>query len=601
MAVRTIATDIKLTGEREFNDQMKAVNSNLKNLKTDMMAVSAEFEGNADSVEALTAKQNILQETFDQQREKVRALASQYEKAKAELGENNRITDKYRQELNQATVALAKHHAALEKNNAALEEAKSASEPYVSVFRKIKKAVTDTANSQKDLKRQFAEAAQETPVLAEAYDIATAAVKAFDKAASGAGKVAKGIGTAAGGVAKGVGAITAAAAAGVAAIGAGGVLALGTMASMAKEAAEAAKAASEAGETLTDTQQKWLAYSDSLGALDTAVAGAKSALGGILLPALQDLSTEGAAFLNDFTKDMEAAAGDTEKQGKILSDYIVKGAKLIKEKLPEYVKLGKELLSGLGEGLSEFGPEILDIGLEIVMDMLDLIIDNAPLLAEAGTTLVMKLVEGLIARGPDVITSAVGMVTQIVSGLAQAAPDLIPAAGQLIVTLITALVQASPQLLLAGLELIYGIISGLIDGLGYIIESADEIIAALVTEFANNSERFKKIGNDIIQKIKQGLSDAWDNFKRWFLDLWNGLFGNLSVKIPVEGSKTSVPKGNLDTSFDVQDTFSRSRSSATYTTGNGKTVNLYFYAKTITEAEIHMIVDIVNRELGDAM
>ena len=73
------------------------------------------------------------------------------------------------------------------------------------------------------------------------------------------------------------------------------------------------------------------------------------------------------------------------------------------------------------------------------------------------------------------------------------------------------------------------------------------------------------------------------------------------MKIPVEGSKTSVPKGNLDTSFDAPNTFSRSRSGAAYTTGNGKTVNLYFTAKTITEAEIHMIVDIVNRELGDDM
>lgn len=577
MAVRTIGTDIKLTGEKEFNDGMKAINSNLKTLRTDMAATSAEFDGNANSVSALTAKQKILKESVEQQKVKIDALKSRLALVNKEYGENSAQADRLRQQINQATVAMSKEEKALDDTSKALRMKfnvlRNAASGYISFVDKLAEA--------KDGLDEFSEKSKKASELlklvgAPATAIPTAAVKS-------------------------TAALVKLSAAAVAAGAAVGVAAVTAMAGFAKEAAEAAKAASEAGETLTDTQQKWLAYSDSLGALDAAVAGAKSALGGILLPALQDLSTEGAAFLNDFTKDMEAAAGDTEKQGKILSDYIVKGAKLIKEKLPEYVKLGKELLSGLGEGLSESGPEILDIGLEIVMDMLELIIDNAPLLAEAGTTLIMKLIEGLIDKGPDVLTSAVGMVTQIVSGLAQAAPDLIPAAGQLIVTLITALVQASPQLLLAGLELIYGIISGLIDGLGYIIESADEIIAALVTEFANNAERFKKIGNDIIQKIKQGLSDAWDNFKRWFLDLWNGLFGNLSVKIPVEGSKTSVPKGNLDTSFDVQDTFSRSRSGATYTTGNGKTVNLYFYAKTITEAEIHMIVDIVNRELGDAM
>ena len=83
------------------------------------------------------------------------------------------------------------------------------------------------------------------------------------------------------------------------------------------------------------------------------------------MPQLQELSTEGAAFLNDFARDMEAAAGDAKAQGKILSDYIVRGAKLIKEKLPEYVKLGKELFSGLGDGLSEAGPALLDMGLDI--------------------------------------------------------------------------------------------------------------------------------------------------------------------------------------------------------------------------------------------
>lgn len=599
MAVRTIGTDIKLTGEKEFNDGMKAINSNLKNLRTDMAATSAEFDGNANSVEALTAKQKTLQESVDQSRVKVDALRQMYEKQVAAYGENSYGADKYRQKLNAARIELAKLTSDLEKNAEALDEAQNQSGPYVSILQRFKGAVSNAADSQKDLRRQLVEVGQELPVVAELMDVAKVAAKGLDLAATGAGKAAKGVATAAGGLAKGVGAVSAAAAAGAAAVMAGGVAVLGTMASYAKEAAEAAKAAKESGETLTASQEQWLAFSDQLGSLDAAVAGAKSALGSVLLPALSELSTEGAAFLNDFSRDMEAAAGDTEAQGKIMADYIVRGAKLIKEKLPEYVKLGKELFSGLGEGLSQEGPELLDMGLDLAMDLLDEIINFAPQLAEAGVQLVQKLLEGLIERGPDVMASAVGMVSQIVSGLAQAAPDLIPMAGQLVVTLITALIQNAPQLLLAGLELIYGIIAGLIDGLGYIIESADEIISALVTEFANNAERFKKIGNDIIQKIKQGLSDAWSNFKQWFLDLWNGLFGNLSVKIPVEGSKQSAPKGNLDTSFDVPDYNRPRHPGRQYTTKSGKTVNLYFYAKSITDADVQMIVDTVNRELGD--
>ena len=72
MAVRTISTELELTGEKTFNDQMKAVNSNLKTLKSDMAAVSAEFKGNENSVAALTAKNKVLQEQYAQQKEKVR-------------------------------------------------------------------------------------------------------------------------------------------------------------------------------------------------------------------------------------------------------------------------------------------------------------------------------------------------------------------------------------------------------------------------------------------------------------------------------------------------------------------------------------------------
>lgn len=106
MAVRTIETDIKLTGEKEFNDQMKAVNSNLKVLKSDMAATSAEFEGNANSVEALTAKQKILQDSVDQQKVKVEVLRSKYKQVSDAYGENSAQADKWKQQLNNATVTL---------------------------------------------------------------------------------------------------------------------------------------------------------------------------------------------------------------------------------------------------------------------------------------------------------------------------------------------------------------------------------------------------------------------------------------------------------------------------------------------------------------
>ena len=54
-------------------------------------------------------------------------------------------------------------------------------------------------------------------------------------------------------------------------------------------------------------------------------------------------------------------------------------------------------------------------------------------------------------------------------------------------------------------------------------------------------------------------------------------------------------------SFDVPEFNFAPRKPGTraYATAGGKVVNLYFYAKTITESEINMVVDIVNRKLGE--
>lgn len=563
MADKTIGTKLELKGEKEFNQQMKAINNGLKTTRSDMAALSAEFDENADSIQSLTAKQKLLQSSVDQQAAKVETLRAQYEAAAATLGDNAARTQKYKQELNAATVALQKETNALEANAAAMKEKRLAS------------------------------------------------LKAV---AAGAKTIFSGIGAAAGGVAKGVGAITAASAVGVAAIGAGGMLALSTMSNMAREAAESAKAAKEAGETLTSTQEQWLAYADQLDTLDASVANAKGALAGVLMPMLGDLSSKGAAFLNDFTADMTAAAGDTGKQTQVLSDYIVKGATLIKEQLPEYIETGKELFSGLAEGLGESGPELLEMGLDLVMELLDGIISHAPELATAGMSLVQSLLDGLLKRGPDVFSGAVDMVVQIVSGLAQAAPQMIPAAAHLIGQLLTALIEASPQLLDAGLELVLGIISGFAAGLGELTGSVEDLVLAILEVFGGAD--FAQAGKDVIDGIKSGISAAWDGLVSWFNNLWDSLFKNRTATatitgdlekdgslargmdyVPFDGYIAELHRGEAVLTAAEADRYRRGQMIGSHAVQN--VYNLTINAKSLTQADLDMLVAYMNGKLGD--
>ena len=581
MAERTIETNLKLTGEKEFNQQMKALNNGLKTTKSDMSALSAEFDDNANSAKALTAKNKLLEKSVSQHKEKVEVLRKQYEASVATLGENAATTQKYKQQLNQATIALKKETDALEDN-------------------------------QKALRKRY---------LAGLEMLGAGSKKALAGLGNLAGATAKGTLKVAGTAAKGIGAISAASVAGVASLGVAAVAILGKMASFAKEAADAAKAAKEAGEPLTDDQKKWLAFSEQLDAVEASVQTAKTALGNVLLPALSELAGKGSKFLERFAQDMEMAGDDTRTQGRVIAKYITQLVKDIIAELPEFVELGKELIGGIGDGLSRSGPELFDQIFAMTMDILNFVLDYAPEFAMAAIALVEKMVQALTEDGgPELIQSAVDMVSAIILGLAKAAPDLIPAAVSLVGQLLIALVAAAPDLILAGLELVYGVIQGIFNSFDDIKNAVEQLIEKAKEAFGDKGDEFKEIGSKILTLLKEGITEGWQAFTKWFNNLWDSLFGNRSVSVDVNGDGSTPPppedgsafgglnyvpfddymarlhKGEMVLTRAEADAYRQGR-------GNGgqKTVNLYFTATTITEADVNMVVDIVNRKLGEAM
>lgn len=56
MAVRTISTKLAVEGEGQYKQSIAACNAELKTLKSSLALVESEFKGNANSMEALTAK-----------------------------------------------------------------------------------------------------------------------------------------------------------------------------------------------------------------------------------------------------------------------------------------------------------------------------------------------------------------------------------------------------------------------------------------------------------------------------------------------------------------------------------------------------------------
>lgn len=94
-----IGIRVGIDGEKQFRDSLKGINSQLKNLNTELEASQKEFKDNADSQQALKAKTDILSRSIEATKQKVELLSKQYDaqsKKLTGLGEElDRVTSEF--------------------------------------------------------------------------------------------------------------------------------------------------------------------------------------------------------------------------------------------------------------------------------------------------------------------------------------------------------------------------------------------------------------------------------------------------------------------------------------------------------------------------
>lgn len=147
MATRTITTRLAVEGETEFKRSLSEANSNLKVMRSEMSLVDAEFKGQANSMDALTAKNKILRREQEQQAEKVKALERAVKDAAEAYGENDKRTDNYRQQLNRAKKELIDMNDALDENEKYLDEARKSADKCASSIDEFGREVKDAGDN----------------------------------------------------------------------------------------------------------------------------------------------------------------------------------------------------------------------------------------------------------------------------------------------------------------------------------------------------------------------------------------------------------------------------------------------------------------------
>ncbi len=555
---------IGVEGEKEFKKALSDINQSFKVLGSEMALATSQFDKNENSVEALTAKNEVLTKQIDAQKEKIETLRKALENASNSFGENDRRTQQWAVQLNNAQAELNSMERELKSNEKALD------------------GVADEFDDAEKQADQFGDE------LNDAGDKADDAGGRFQKL----GGVLKGIGAAMGTAFVAVGAAAVGAAKSLtdmtvgAATYADDILTMSTVTGMSTESLQAYKYAAElvdvSMETLTGSMSKQVKsmanardgsakFADAYAKLGVSVADGNGqlrdsdtvywetidALGKISNETERDAlamqifgksaqelnpliaqGSEGIAALTDEAKRMGAVMSEDSLNALGKFDDSVQRLKagagaaknamgtILLPQLQTLVDDGVSLLGDFTRGLNEAGgdfgkisdvignaiggiadmvlenlPKIMEVAVDIVMALVNSITDNLPMIIDVASSVIFTLLQGLVEALPQITQGAVQLVMSLVDGIIDNLPMLIQAAIDMIITLALGIADALPELIPSIIEAIILIVDTLLANMDKILEAAFAIIAGLAEGLLNALPRLMEALPQIITTI----------------------------------------------------------------------------------------------------
>ena len=102
-----IKASVRLEGGSTFKKDITDVNKNLKQLDAESKKTAAQFDGQANSLQALTAKQKVLNQTLEEAQRKIQLYDARIKDLEGQQKSIADATEKYRDELKDAQAALS--------------------------------------------------------------------------------------------------------------------------------------------------------------------------------------------------------------------------------------------------------------------------------------------------------------------------------------------------------------------------------------------------------------------------------------------------------------------------------------------------------------
>ena len=528
----TFGLKIGLEGEKEFKKALSEINQSFKVLGSEMKLVESQFSKSDGSAEALAARHKVLAEQVDAQRKKVDMLRQALANASESFGENDRRTQAWQIQLNNAQAALNGMERELADNEEAMD--------------KLGKEMDDASDSADDLEEE----------LDDAGDAADDSEGKFSKL----GGTLKTVGVA-------MGAVVAAAAAAAVSLGKAVVEAygeyeqlVGGVDTLFKESSGklqeyASNAYKTAGMSANDYMSTVTSFSASLiqslgGDTEAAVKYADMAITdmadnankmgtdiGLIQNAYQGFAKQNYTMLDNLKlgyggtkEEMERLLADANAISGIeydISSYadVVDAIHVIQESMgiagataaeAEHTIEGsmnsmKAAIDNLVVGFGNADANIEQLCGNVVDAFQDVLTNITPVIENiiaALPTALNAILATLVELLPTLLETVTSLFSQVLTTLLTLIPQLIPAVIQAVMTIVDTVIANLPLLVDAAVQIVMSLVQGIGTALPTLIPAAIQAIITIVQSLLDSLPLILDAALQLITGLADGLLAA---------------------------------------------------------------------------------------------
>lgn len=532
---------VKLTGESEYRKALRDITSNLREVSSELKLTNTQFASGDKTVKETKTAYTNMNNTVQQQKEKINTLRTALAEAEKQYGSNNEKVKNFKTQLNNAENQLIQMENATNKSNKELKNMKSGFDDAGQGALKfgdllkanvlgdfITSGLKTVAGAVKQLGSVFLTVGKEALDSYADYEQLVGGVETLFKDSSGivenyANNAYKTAGLSANDYMETVTSFSASLLQSLD----GDTAKVAEVSNMA--VTDMADNANKMGTDMSSIQNAYQGFAKQnytmLDNLKLGYGGTKSEMERLLSDAQKISGVKyDISNLNDVYQAIHVVQGElgitgtTAKEASTTIQGSVSAMKSawqnmltgIADDNADFDGLINNLVDSIvaaGENILPRVETIIDGVIELVMSATEIIIDDLPQIIETGRGMVSGLLQGIQEMLPELASSAFLIIQELVTSLLESLPQLLQMGIDLLTELINGISQTLPQLIPVMVDAVAGIAETLIDNIDTIVDAGIDLIIGLADGLIAALPKLIERAPVIIDKLVTKLTD----------------------------------------------------------------------------------------------